>query len=75
MNFVRVVVLASAAWTFAIAACVFEDHGQLVAVAVGVACTASVWVIALHVAQQLKREILRELTGGSLRSVSRDLRR
>jgi hypothetical protein len=62
MNAVRVIALASAAWAFALATAIFETRPGVVIFAVGIAATASCWIIAQHVANRLKRELLAELS-------------
>lgn len=61
MNAVRLICLSSAGWAFAIATTVFVRRPSVVILAVGIAATASCWVIAIHVANRLKQELLAEM--------------
>jgi hypothetical protein len=63
-NTLRVIALSSAAWAFATAATLFSTRPGIVVICVGVAGTASVWIIARYTAERLKRELLAELDYG-----------
>lgn len=70
MNAIRTIALASCLWGAAIAGAVFQAELAFHVLFVGAACTVSVWVIGMHLAERLRRELVAELLDSHVKHIS-----
>ena len=70
MNAIRTIALASALWGCAVAGAVFQAPLAFHVLFVGAACTVSIWVIGMHIAERLRRELVAELLDTHVRHIS-----
>lgn len=57
MHTLHVIAIAGAAWSFAVAAAVFNQRTSVVVLCVGVASTSSTWIIAKYASERLRNQI------------------
>ena len=70
MNATRLIALASCLWGTALGGALLEAMRACQMLMVGAACTVSIWVIGMHIAERLRREIVAELLDTHIRHIS-----